>query len=76
MVKKKWLRCTLLIAGALLPSAFAYLDPSSGSMLIQVLIGAIATTALVVKNKWMKIKSFFGKEKALPKENFSGDQVS
>lgn len=37
----------------------AYLDPSSGSMLLQILLGGIATAALIIKTRWQKVKSFF-----------------
>lgn len=43
-------------------SAFAYLDPGSGSVLLQILIGALATTALILKTRWTKIKAFFSKK--------------
>lgn len=39
----------------------AYLDPGTGSILIQGLIAGIAATALVVKTYWYRIKSFLGK---------------
>ena len=43
--------------------AFAYFDPGTGSMLIQVVVGATATIAVF----WRKIKtaivSWFGKKK-------------
>lgn len=44
--------------------AFAYFDPGTGSMLIQVVVGAMATIAVF----WRKIKTaigaWFGKKKA------------
>ena len=41
---------------------FAYLDPGSGSLIIQMLIGAVAAAGFAVKTYWMKIKSFFTKK--------------
>ena len=49
-------------------SAWAYLDPSSGSVLLQMLIGGIATGALVLKTKWGKVKVFFSGKKELKEE--------
>lgn len=37
----------------------AYLDPGTGSILIQGLIAGIAAAALIVKTYWYRIKSLF-----------------
>lgn len=39
----------------------AYLDPGSGSFLIQLLIGGIVGLVLVIKTFWGRIKLFFSK---------------
>jgi hypothetical protein len=39
--------------------AFAYLDPSTGSMILSAIVGLFATAALAVKTYWYKIKAFF-----------------
>lgn len=39
---------------------YAYLDPGSGSMLLQVLLGGIAATAVLAKIFWQRILEFFG----------------
>ena len=36
--------------------AYAYLDPATGSIIIQALIGALAGTAITLKIYWHKIK--------------------
>ena len=41
------------------PSAFAYLDPSTGSMVVSAIVGIFASIALAVKTYWYKIKGFF-----------------
>ena len=41
-------------------SAFAYLDPGTGSMVLQLLLGGIAGLAVVVKLYWHSLLSFFG----------------
>ena len=38
---------------------FAYLDPGSGSIIIQAIIGAIASALFFIKMFWFKIKKFF-----------------
>jgi len=40
---------------------YAYLDPSTGSMLISAVIGMFATVGLVLKTYWYKVKSFLKK---------------
>ncbi len=39
--------------------AFAYLDPGTGSMLLQLLLGGVAGVVVVVKLYWERIKDFF-----------------
>ena len=46
---------TVLIA----PPAFAYIDPGTGSMLLQGLLAGIAGIFVVLKLYWYKIKNFF-----------------
>jgi hypothetical protein len=40
-------------------TVFAYLDPGSGSMLIQLLVGGIAGVAVTVKLYWHRILRLF-----------------
>ncbi len=39
----------------MLPPVFAYLDPGTGSMLVQLLVGGLAALAVAVKLWWYKI---------------------
>jgi hypothetical protein len=41
-----------------------YLDPGSGSMIIQLLIASVAAILVLVGASWGKIKSFLGGKKA------------
>jgi len=43
--------------------SFAYLDPATGSMIIQGIIGAVAGLMIAVKLYWQKIRSFFSRSK-------------
>ena len=43
--------------------AYAYLDPGTGSMLLQGLIGGIAATIAFLSIYWQKVKAFFVKQK-------------
>ena len=49
--------------GSFSPSVFAYLDPSTGSMILSAIVGVFATLGLAVKTYWYKLKSFFGGSK-------------
>ena len=40
--------------------AHAYIDPATGSLIIQIVIGALAAAILFFKGFWYRIKSFFG----------------
>ena len=40
-------------------NAYAYLDPGTGSYILQVLIAAIVGGLFAIKPFWTKIKSFF-----------------
>ena len=44
--------------------AYAYLDPGTGSMLVQGLIGGVAVVMSFLSIYWQKVKAFFGKEEA------------
>lgn len=50
----------LLLAVCVPGQAHAYLDPTSGSILLQVLLGGLAGAALALKLFWHKILGFFG----------------
>lgn len=47
----------------MLPSLhlLAYLDPASGSLLLQLVLGGVAGLALVLKLFWHRILGLFGK---------------
>ena len=49
----------LIVLLAAAPEARAYLDPSTGSMIVSAIIGIFATVALAVKTYWYKLKSLF-----------------
>lgn len=53
------LACLALLALLAPTAAFAYLDPSTGSMVVSAIVGIFASIALAVKTYWYKIKGFF-----------------
>lgn len=67
----KWLtfRITgsvLIFSSILVSEAHAYIDPGSGSILLQLILGGIAGVGVVVKLYWDRVKtryqSLFGQE--------------
>lgn len=58
------MRIKILAAVALLVAstgnAYAYLDPGTGSILLQGIIGAVAGGLFVAKMYWAKLKSVLG----------------
>ena len=42
-------------------NAYAYIDPGTGGIILQAIIGAIAATSLSIKIYWQKIKDFLKK---------------
>ena len=43
-------------------TASAYLDPGTGSMILQGLIAGIAVAGFTIKTYWYKLRSLFGKD--------------
>ena len=71
----------LAIALLLLSStnAWAYLDPGTGSMIIQGIIAGIAMAGFTIKTYWYKIRAFFNKSaegSLLEEENASVEEES
>lgn len=60
-------RSALLVAIGLFASELpvhAYLDPGSGSMLLQVLLGGFAAAGVIVKLYWNRLTSLFRRKEA------------
>jgi hypothetical protein len=51
-------------------TSFAYIDPGSGSMLLQVLIASILGILTAVKIYWSRLKNFFSR---ISDNNTSGE---
>lgn len=59
---------TLFLFAVILPGslvvtapAYAYLDPGTGSMLVQMLLGGVAGVLMIGKLYWARTKAFFGR---------------
>jgi hypothetical protein len=47
-------------------SAYAYLDPGTGSMVLQAMIAILAAAGVALKLYWGKVKSLFGRGRGTP----------
>jgi hypothetical protein len=54
-------------------TAFSYLDPGTGSMIIQGIIAGIAVAGFAIKSYWYRILGFFGKK--LPSDTLDDDDT-
>lgn len=56
--------------------AHAYLDPGTGSLILQVLLGGIAGALVVGRLYWQKVKALFGikSRSDIEEENAEGSQ--
>jgi hypothetical protein len=56
---------------------FLYIDPNSGSYIIQMIIAGILGSLFFFKNAWLKIKLFFSgkniKEDSITKEDLDNE---
>ena len=58
-----YLNLLLLLDIFIQSNAYAYIDPGTGSIMLQALIGGIAAAGAAISFYWSKIKSFFSKKK-------------
>jgi hypothetical protein len=62
----------ILLAGLVTGDAHAYLDPGTGSMLLQVALGGVAAIAVAVKLYWYRILAVLGIRKPAHTEDDGG----
>lgn len=60
-MKKHLLTLSCLIYFTYIPHAYAYLDPGTGSIILQAILGFIAAAAATASFYWNKVKLFFSK---------------
>ena len=60
--------CVLMLSAN---PAYAYLDPGTGSMMLQVILGGIAAVGVAIKLYWHKLRVFFGASRKVEAEDES-----
>ena len=60
MINIRYRAATIFVTATIFTEpAFAYLDPGTGGMLIQIILGGLAGLAVAGKLFWHQLKSFF-----------------
>ena len=54
---------TVILLLMMFTDAVAYLDPGTGSMLLQVILGGVAAVAVAIKLYWHKVRAALGMAK-------------
>jgi hypothetical protein len=64
-MKSVYLKTTILFIGIVFltySNAYAYIDPGTGSFVVQAVIASVAGAIYVLKTYWARITSFFKKK--------------
>lgn len=73
ILKNRPILSTAVLLLAVFPiAAQAYLDPGTGSMLLQVILGGVAAVGVALKLFWYRIIRFFGLGKAADSKDEEG----
>lgn len=66
LARLAWMAVPAVLLSAAAAPAHAYVDPSSGSILLQVLLGGFAGVLVALKLSWRRLASWFGRRPAEP----------
>lgn len=69
---KKYILVTITFLFFLSNNAYAYLDPGSGTIILQAILGFLAAVLATASYYWTKLKIFFSK--LLKKEKKNGSE--
>jgi hypothetical protein len=61
--------CLVAIGLLLARPAYAYIDPGTGGMLIQLVTGGVAGLAILARLYWRRIRSIFAKDESDARES-------
>jgi len=71
MTMSKFISVTITALLLMPVTAFAYLDPTTGSMVISAIVGLFASLVLAIKTYWYRIKAFL-KDKPVKSDTDDG----
>ena len=76
---RRWKIMAALAAGLLASTpTYAYIDPGTGSILLQGLLASLAVALGVARTYWHRIKAFFGSSRPVPQvdgQNADGEET-
>ncbi|MBS4015186.1 MAG: hypothetical protein KGZ86_01950 [Candidatus Latescibacteria bacterium] len=58
-----------------LPKEMAYLDPGSGSLVLQLVLAALLGLGIFVRSQWRKIKALFGRKEPTQQDKDENDSA-
>ena len=70
------LTLSALLLGSFSMPAHAYLDPGTGSMILQILLGGVAGIAVAGRFYWHKFLAFFGMDRDASRPEEAEDQAT
>ena len=56
-------------------NAYAYLDPATGSIIIQYIVAGLVACMAFMKNFWVKFKYFFNKKNKIQKNKEENSKI-
>ena len=56
-------------------NAYAYLDPATGSIIIQYIVAGLVACMTFMKNFWVKFKYFFNKKNKIQKNKEENSKI-
>lgn len=66
---------TLTHGMGLQPIGQAYLDPGSGSLIVQTLVGGLLALSFVLKTQWWRVRNMLGKQMDVHSTETEADEV-
>ena len=70
------LALSALLYGSFATPAHAYLDPATGSMILQILLGGVAGIAVAGRFYWHRFLAFFGIDRGASRPEEAEDQAT
>ena len=75
-MRPKLILCSIAALMFIETDAYAYLDPGTGSIILQALIAGVAGSLFVVKAYWYKLRNFLGigRQNSETEDEMQGEQ--
>ena len=67
------IKCLVIVCVVYIPSAYAYVDPGSGSVIVTTILGLIGAIGYTFRKYFYKVKRIFVKDNTKKKDQNSTD---